>query len=434
LDVSAPDQHDKSLLGGCHKLEDHADVSSLLQVSTDIKHTGKMKTSADAVKRSSSAKWHALAGAFTANQVSKSLSLQSLSAQLGNREIGSSVMAIMVLMLVLGPLLVAMLFSMFLMEPTKSIRGVPDGKEERGCLCCPWPLRGHHAPKEDVQQEKAAPERRMPVFYNAAGYVGDGPSRGQDRGMADPNDPAQNEGDNSLGLMQSMPLHGGSANIYHDEAPQSLQRENTPLHGLPEEVLQESMIVPQPEGLTLHIFGPAILPLEQQSTLKVYMNWGNVDSRQIMSIFCAEQSGDKGILCQSTQHFPIAFLDTRMAISWNVKPPRVKRHVKILDKVPGHGERVEDYICVEPSEHHHYDVLKVRGDVTCGKWLSIRCVEDSMNIVDKSNRLIATFELKSKDEHGHTAYVVEVAHGVDASLVLASCVGVLKLQTEHLKA
>merc|ERR1719440_1659164 len=171
------------------------------------------------------------------------------------------------------------------------------------------------------------------------------------------------------------------------------------------------------------------------------MNYGDTSCRLIMDIFIAEQPEDKGIMIQSAQQFPLAYVDTRMAVKWSANPPRLKRHIKIYNEIPKHpGVADQFYIRVEPTNTEgHYDVIPVtNGQKSKKTWYNVRFTDNSCNVVDDYGRLIATMEIRRKEDEGvtakmskkvrpgHAIYVLEVSCDTDASLIMAVLLGIFK--------
>lgn len=432
---------------------DHTDpsISSLMQVTADVMQMVKSGTAEHHSPKTGAKASHAATVGVVASVINAAprpvaIMLQTLSTSLGLREggVGHSILSVMVIMLVMGPLIVALLFSSLLMDAPKFKADKP-GKEERGCLCCPWPLQeseGQHPDVEEAPDDEAEVQRRRPVF-NDPPQENDGTP---DPGASEIFGATRSMRSFSEGFLMTAPSYptydrSSPLGFLSPAIPESSEVQVIPGAQLPQDapmalsdepILQKTLVVPQAEGLTLHLVGPQIVQTPQQATLKVHMNYGAIDSRLIMNVFIAEQTEDKGILIHSVQHFPVAFLDTRLAVSWTVHPPRVQRHVKIFTEIPSgiEEEKSMDYICVEPVGQGHYDVYKVNGGTGGSKrgplWYNVRYAQESANIVDSSGRLVASMEIRRKHDK-NSAYVLEVSPNIDASLILAVVLSVFKL-------
>merc|ERR1719326_658586 len=184
---------------------------------------------------------------------------------------------------------------MFLMDaPVR--RKVPEDKESRGCLCCPWP------PPTEIPENT-----RAPVFYENAP-----PSEPKARARtqsSEENIPSEQPVQAVL-PQASTPQVGSAASLLGSTPPSTGSFGVSPARydgpPLPEELLQSSMVVRQPEGLTLMLSGSHLLAEPQEAVLEVKMMEGR--AQVLLHALVGEKGSDKGIMIRSVQHYMIAYL------------------------------------------------------------------------------------------------------------------------------
>jgi hypothetical protein len=191
-------------------------------------------------------------------------------------------------------------------------------------------------------------------------------------------------------------------------------------------VLQPTMLVQQPEGLTLSVYGPEVKAQPQRTALQVRMFAPGMPHDIMFNILIAERSGLKGILLETVQHFPVAYADTSHAYP---SSGGQERHVKIYDHVPEPDTEQPTYVHVKETIRGQFDIAPVTDGEVGELWYQARQTAGSFTIVDAVGRLQASVSTRFKDGQSNVDLVIALSQHVDAALILTSIVAMTKLST-----
>lgn len=181
----------------------------------------------------------------------------------------------------------------------------------------------------------------------------------------------------------------------------------------PDYIFCPELIVKDPEGKTLKIDG-AILPHQQDAVLEVTAEKG------LFARVCMFESGqDSGILVESAQSIPLAFMQTGNAVCpEGSAPPAANRHVSISGT--GGNDSVDNFVVAQQEGR----TFVMRRGLSSGFFLySIMSAQDGGKVIDSRGRLVAS--IRRFDRSGLNVWV---ADGVDAGMMLCAVIADAKLQ------
>lgn len=191
--------------------------------------------------------------------------------------------------------------------------------------------------------------------------------------------------------------------------------------------LEPMLIIREPQGMHLRIYG-AIEPFRQENVLDIVKDDGEAVLRLLMS----ENDRDSEILLQSVQRVPMAYMDTSKAVRAEGVPQRLvgERECVICDTPPeDHNMQPEDIFATVRPWGQSVNVFSLYwGDhVHDPPWYQVRLTGGQRaNIVDARGSLLATVDM-THDATGFVTYMMFIAGGIDAAMMIMAFVAARKL-------
>lgn len=382
----------------CQAIQTDPALSSLMQVSSDVHHFAK--------NRSIVLQPHLKEGVPVA--------LAAAAHRVRNL-FGPEFPLVSVLGLVGTPIIIAALFVVFLAKapPERNSnggRGCPcypwppyerswDAREAppernsnsgRGCPCCPWPPYERDVSRRSIYDDKAR-NNSNPAGKSSAKHMTYSPR------VATPSVVDQSE-----------------------EVRECVEPVPRPV---PKELLEQMCVNYEKEGVILSMHGPKLKPQAQHEELPILRG-----QQRFLDVLVAEADGDhKGIVIQTINHPEVVI--TQLDTSRAFEAPLDGSLPSVTLWNPWHqGEAF--HIVVEQSCGQNFSVIPVIEGIRQPPWYRVAIGGLTFDFYNDHNKMDAKMQINAKpgDEDACVKYVFTVADMVDASLIMASGIAILKLR------
>lgn len=194
------------------------------------------------------------------------------------------------------------------------------------------------------------------------------------------------------------------------------------------------LIVQTQQGVTLLVNG-SFEPYQQEEVIDV-SNTSRISSEVVLRIFMSEAGKDSGILLESPQRFPIAFLHTGSAVGPKDAPkesPSVQQKKQVLISrasclTARTGVKNDNYFgLVRPLEGSA--VVMTRGGEPGGPVLltvNARVGTCEMSVADATGQIIASVQPRRQSQQPQ--HILHVQYDVDVAMVLCAVIAAVKLR------
>lgn len=364
---------DLLVMGGydCQAIQTDPAVSSLLQVSSHVHHFAK--------NQSLVLQPHLKEG------VSVALAAAAHSVR---NFFGPRFPLVAVLGLVGTPVIIAALFVLFLAKAPPE----RNSNAGRGCPCCPWPPY-----ERDVS--------RKPMCYDKAKTNSD--SRWKSSAQHVPLSPR---------------VATPSVVDWSQEVPAYVEPARQPV---PKELLEELCVNYEKEGVMFSMYGRRLRPQAQNEELPILKG-----QQRFLDVLVSEAlEGDrKGIVIQTIQRPEVIITQLDTSRAFEAPLDGSQRCVTLWNPWDWRGPREQFHVVVEPSSGQIFSVIPVINDIRQPPWYRVLIGGPTFDFYNDNNKMDAKMQIKTKAGDDCIECVFTVDYMVDASLIMASSIAILKLQ------